>query len=93
MATEALGIRRQRIGDAQIDVAVWDEDRVFDDALFLRNHPAWTPRDLAEANEELIETMVMIDSAVGEARQREAQRAGRGQSRAAQLAAQMRGRR
>lgn len=72
---------------------MFDEDAVFSDALFLVNHPAWAPRDLAQASEELIDTMILIENAVTTARERAQRQANRGQSRAAQVAAQSRRRR
>lgn len=72
-----------------LEVPVFDDDRVFADALFLHNHPGWSPRDLADAPEELIETMNVITAAVATARDKEARRS-RGPSRAAMLASQSR---
>lgn len=40
-----------------------EDDPVFSDAVFLANHPGWTPTDLANASEELLEVMAMLTNA------------------------------
>lgn len=44
---------------------------MFSDAVFLANHPNWSPTDLAAAPEELLEVMAMLDSAVAAVRDRQ----------------------
>jgi hypothetical protein len=55
-------------------VSIQPTDPTLRAALFLTNHPAWSPRDLDTADPDLIDLMRAIDGAVAkvrEAKQRE----------------------
>lgn len=62
-------------------LGIEDADPLLVDAMFLREHPGWSPHDLAEADAELVGIIRLLDAeeaAVMKSRQRAAERSHRG---------------